>query len=78
MREGCGHRQRFSFGVQMMLKNKYRIVRDNYLGYEVQIRRWWFPIWLECQFSNTHISIEKAEAYAENYENNGVIKEFYL
>lgn len=50
-----------------MLKNKYRIVRDNYAGYEVQIKRWWFPVWLQAGFSNTHISIESAEAYARGH-----------
>lgn len=46
------------------MKNKYRIVRDNYAGYEVQIKRWWLPVWLQLGFSNTHCSIERAEAYA--------------
>jgi len=25
------------------MKNKYRIVTDSYLGYEIQKRYWWFP-----------------------------------
>lgn len=47
-------------------KNKYRIVRDNYAGYEVQIKRWWFPFWIQVDF-NTHYSIECAESYARNH-----------
>jgi hypothetical protein len=44
---------------------QYRIVRDTYNGYEVQVRRWWFPFWVQLGFSNTHTSIERAEAWAE-------------
>ena len=32
----------------MKTKNKFRIITDNYRGYEVQIKRWWFPFWVEC------------------------------
>lgn len=44
--------------------SEYRIVRDNYAGYEVQVRRWWWPFWQQCGFCNTHCSIERAEQYA--------------
>ena len=30
------------------MKNKYRIVSDNFQGFEVQIKRWWFPFWFQC------------------------------
>lgn len=31
-----------------MWKNKYRIVTDDYSGYEAQIKYWWFPFfWLQ-------------------------------
>ena len=50
----------------MKLKNEYRIVTDSWLGYEVQIRRWWFPLWLEID-TNTHPSIERAERFAERH-----------
>lgn len=46
---------------------RYRIVRDGFCGYEVQARRWWLPIWLQCwNFgpTNTHTSIERAEEFA--------------
>lgn len=50
-------------------KRRYRIVFDNYLGYEVQSRIWWFPFWLECRsrigVSNTHHTIEKAKEFIE-------------
>jgi hypothetical protein len=46
----------------------YRIVRDTYLGYEVQARRWWLPLWIQCNWpmANTHGSIKRAEAYIES------------
>lgn len=42
---------------------EYRIVRDNWLGFEVQSRRWWWPFWSQG-VTNTHSSIEEAERYA--------------
>ena len=47
-----------------MFKNRYRIVRDNYLGYEVQVKSWWLPFWRQG-ITNTHDSVEKAERYAK-------------
>jgi hypothetical protein len=52
------------------MMTQYRIVRDTYAGYEVQVRRWWFPLWVPLGFSNTHTSIERAEAWMK-----GAIKE---
>lgn len=58
-------------------KNEYRIVADDYLGYEVQIRYWWFPKWVQAtsygQFANTHRSIEKAEAWANKHSKEHVL-----
>lgn len=51
--------------IEVEQVNKYRIVKDNYSGYEVQIKRWWFPIWLQVGLSNTHRTIEDAEAFVE-------------
>lgn len=41
---------------------KYRIVHDKYCGYEVQVWRWWFPVWLQPE-CNTHMSIAAAHGY---------------
>lgn len=49
------------------MKNEYRIVTDGYLGFEVQIRRWWFPVWLEVGVSNTYSTAESAERFAEGH-----------
>jgi hypothetical protein len=46
---------------------EYRIVRDNFCGYEVQVRRWWWPFWIQAGFANTHSSVERAEAWAESH-----------
>lgn len=46
------------------MKAKYRIVRDAYCGFEVQIWRWWLPFWLQAGFINTFPSVERAEEFA--------------
>lgn len=58
-----------------MLKNKYRIVRDLYAGYEVQVRFWWLPfLWLLHPI-NTHYSVERAEEYIKRQRlNMSVVK----
>lgn len=55
---------------------KLRIVKDAYAGYEVQVKRWWFPFWVQANFTNTHSSIERAEQFARNYVNKFVVKEW--
>lgn len=53
--------------IAALFRTRYRIVRDNYLGFSVQFRRWWMPCYLEMwgRFgpANTHISIEDAEQF---------------
>ena len=50
-----------------MFKNKYRVVTDNYAGYESQIKYWWFPfIWVQVGGVNTHRKLEQAIKYVEN------------
>lgn len=46
---------------------EYKIVTDRYSGFEVQVRHWWFPIWLQAGFTNTHSSVENAERFAERH-----------
>ena len=55
---------------------RYRIVKDGYLGYEVQCWRVWLPVWMQCGFpgANTHRTVEAAEHYARNGKSNGVVK----
>jgi len=40
----------------------WRIVVDNYAGYQVQRRRWWFPFWTQVSV-NTHRTVEQAKEY---------------
>jgi len=45
----------------------YRVVRDDYAGYEAQYRPWWCPFWLQCSLEhggrgiNTNVSLRGAE-----------------
>ena len=36
----------------MNKKLKYRIVTDNWAGYQAQCRLWWLPIWFTMSNSN--------------------------
>lgn len=53
------------------MKNEYRIVADKFLGFEVQVRFWWLPIfWIQCWDhgpTNTHHSADDAEAFAREH-----------
>jgi hypothetical protein len=46
---------------------EYRIVTDAFCGFEVQIRSWWWPFWVEADFCNTFSTIEAAERFAEHH-----------
>lgn len=48
---------------------QYRIVHDKYCGYEAQARRWWWPLWWQIGFTNTHSSVESAEEFIEHCQN---------
>ncbi len=52
------------------MRAEYRIVADNWAGFEVQWRRWWWPFW-EMPVCNTHASIEAAERWARHFASNG-------
>ncbi len=45
---------------------KHRIVTDNYLGYECQVWRLWWPFWVQIGFVNTFSTIEEAKNYIKN------------
>lgn len=44
------------------MKKKYRIVTDKYAGYEVQVKAWYWPFWVELGI-NTFTTIEQARAF---------------
>lgn len=56
---------------------KYRIVRDNYAGYEVQVWRWWFPFYIQCGdvdgICNTHMSLESAKEFIKKRRSKKVV-----
>lgn len=57
----------------MRFRNKYRIITDNFLGYQVDIKYWWLPLfWIECHDSfsicNTHRTIEDAMKFIEKHK----------
>lgn len=45
-------------------RKRARVVTDTYLGYEVQVWRWWFPMWVQPR-ANTHFTEAAAEACAK-------------
>ena len=52
-----------------MFKNRYRIVRDRFLGYETQVKKWWFPfMWFQCYGTNSHPTREMARECAETHK----------
>lgn len=50
----------------MIKFKKYRIVRDNFAGYECQVWRLWWPFWCQMNITNTHRTIEQAKEFIEN------------
>ncbi len=48
------------------MKKKYRIVTDSFLGYEVQVKFWFWPFWVQCRkasFTNTFSTVKEAEQW---------------
>lgn len=42
--------------------DEYRIVTDPYLGFTIQIKNWWFPIWHQTWLENPGTFSSMAEA----------------
>ena len=51
---------------------KYRIVKDEFAGFECQVWYIWFPFWTQLSGINSHSDIERAKKYIE--ENTGTKK----
>jgi hypothetical protein len=52
------------------MKNSYRVVSDNFEGFEAQVKYWWFPfIWIQIPRSiyngNTHRTLGEAIEFIE-------------
>jgi len=54
---------------------KYRVVKDNYNGFEAQVWRWWFPFWIECFFSNTSGTLDDAKEVIEAHKSPALYSE---
>lgn len=54
------------------MKNKYRVVDDEYCGYEAQVKYWWFPfLWLQIGI-NTSATVESARRVIERHKNSDI------
>jgi hypothetical protein len=56
------------------MKNKYRIIKDDYNGYEAQIKYWWLPfLWIEMHepgfICNTWETLDRAKNFINNRKN---------
>ena len=56
-----------------MFKNKYRIIRDDYKGFEAQVKYWFFPfVWVEIGdkgwSSNTSCHLSEAEEVVKRHK----------
>ena len=52
---------------------KYRVVTDDWLGYEVQKKLWYFPFWYIIGV-NTHRTIYDAENFIEEHKKKKAFK----
>lgn len=56
---------------------KYRIVTDNYAGYEVQVWTIWFPFWVQVSYHgrgvNTFPSLDAAIHYIRTLKRGTVV-----
>lgn len=46
----------------MLFKPRYRIVKNKYHGYSLEVWRWWWPVWYAVPFSGCY-SVEMVEKY---------------
>ena len=53
-------------GLIIDFSKKYKIKQDSYLGYEVLVKYWFLPFWVQCRFTNTHCSTDDAKEYIKN------------
>lgn len=75
-------KEKLKSSSKKLFSNKFRIVTDIFSGYEVQIKRWYFPFWIQCWKHgaiNTFSSIEDAKQWVINGRiRDGRIKENLL
>ena len=59
-----------------MATNEYRIVRDYYAGYEAQVRRWWWPFWVQIGGCNTRSTVEASERLCRAHARYGNVAKY--
>lgn len=55
--------------MKNIFKTKHRVVSDIHLGYEVQVKRFVFPFWVQCWKNgciNTFESYESAKSWVDS------------
>ena len=60
--------------IPRIFRTRYRIVKDDHLGFEAQFRYWWMPLYNELDWSNTHHSVDSAERMINNRKSGRVVK----
>lgn len=51
--------------------SQYRIVTDEYAGFEAQVKYWWCPFWMQVNGCNSMSTIEASERYCIAHANRG-------
>ncbi|KAA6438830.1 hypothetical protein FEM33_15535 [Dyadobacter flavalbus] len=60
----------------MKLKNKYRVVEDEFNGFEAQVKYWFYPFqWFEINGNNSSRSLERAKKIIEAHKQKVHYKE---
>lgn len=57
--------------IKALFRTRYRICRDDYAGYEVQYKLWWWPFWMGCYGINTWPTLEDAKIALQQHKRSG-------
>lgn len=55
------------------MRAEYRIITDEWLGFKVQWRRWWWPFWT-TPVENTHLTVYAAEQWAIRFASGKIVR----
>ena len=56
-----------------MFKTKLRVMPSTFGGWQVQVWRWWFPLWISELYATTEEeAVIRAEAYKRGLNNGRV------
>lgn len=50
---------------------KYRIVKADWSGYEVQVWRLWFPFWVQTAFNSAYDNLDSAKRCVDILKDTG-------